>query len=187
MNTYKQSPMKKILLILALLAYAAVSCDKPETTSVDEPETIDTSADTCKIYIYTRDLVAMLYNVSVDDVNFDFSILSVFKHFTITLNDGSLPTPIIKNCAFYRGSTVDSGSVMYHGFEVLIDSLKYGKYIIALWDGLTWGPNFYNQNQKFLYREIVLDEQKAFDSVFYGIGKLDSILNSIAPLSFQKL
>ena len=181
--------MKKLLLILALLAYAAISCEKP-LSETDEPnteqpskpeapadsssnpgganepeDTIAYNADTCSIFIDMCGLIAMVYNVSADDVDFEASINSVFKHFTITLKDGSLPSPIGYNCRFAKQSTFDSGYTIGFGAETHIDSLARGEYLITLWEFGSWGPDCYPPEQRFLYREIVLNEQHASDSV----------------------
>lgn len=170
--------MKKFLLILALLAYAAVSCDKPETTSVDEPETqapaaVDTSADTCVISIkaYNPPMVVMIYRNQSNNIDFDASVKSIFQHFTITLKDGSYDSAISHNCRFEYGSTFDSGHIASVGYEKWASRLKYDNYLVVMWNvwfnGAQWGPNYYDTTQRFFYRDIVLDEQHTFESIFF--------------------
>lgn len=192
--------MKKCLLILALLAYAAVSCDKPETTSVDEPETeapaaVDTAADTCKMDIITEPglpaPVVMVYNTSSDNVDFDASINSIFKHFTITLKDGSLASAICHNASlddrFYFPSDTGFVSGIYQ--QSHFDSIKYGSYLIVMWDmmdgGLQWGPNCYNPNKTFLYRDIIFDSTYT-DAFILIDSELYKILRHAEPLRFTE-
>lgn len=187
--------MKRLLLILATIAYIAISCeDKPTTlTGGDEPE-VDTSADTCKIYFECLDApVAMFYQTSSDSVDFLASTYSIFKHFTITLKDGSLPTAIGHNCIFDRGSTFDTGNCSSRYYDILIDSLKYGHYIAILWDyainwqdDFSWGQNHENEYLKCLYKDIVLDKFHTTDSIILTQREFSELIKSAPTLTFTE-
>ena len=205
--------MKKLLLILALLAYAAISCDKPETTN-DEPKTeqpanpeqpADSSfnpgepsepenlnADTCSIRIIEPgvQMATFVYNVSSDEVDFEASINSIFRHFTITLNDGTMPELVGTSCViFNEQSSFDTGSVIGFANFVTFDSLKSGKYIAITWRGLlnsSWGPNHYNPEFKGLYHDITLDEQHTSELIDFYNDTIGGLLKSAATLSFTK-
>lgn len=175
--------MKKLLLILALLAYAAISCDKPETTN-DEPEPRDTSSDTCQIYIKDENgvawgsIVAMVYNTSSSNIDFDASVNSIFKHFTITLKDGSLDTAIGSN--IYGASFPSDTGCIYseNTIDSHIDSLKYGDYVVVVWmlsEGHRWGPYYYNASQSFLYRDITLDSAHTDATITLNRELLDQL------------
>ena len=184
--------MKKLLLILALLTYVAISCEKPEPTSVNEPETeqpapVDTAADTCVISIVAYDppMVVMIYRNQSNNIDFDASVKSIFQHFTITLKDGSYDSAIANNCSFEYNSTFDSGRVESVFYKKGVSRLKYGNYIVVMWNvwwnGAQWGPNYYDTTQRFFYRDIVLDEQHTFESILFN-KKIDSS----EPLSFTQ-
>lgn len=190
--------MKKLLLILALLAYAAISCDKPETTFVDEPETeapaaVDTAADTCVISFQNGNaltpVVVMLYRNQSNNVDFDASVKSIFQHYTIALKDGSYDSAIAHNCRFEYGSTFDSGHISSVGYTKIASRLKYGDYLVVIWNawwnGAQWGPNYYDATQRFFYRDIVLDEQHTFESILLD-EKFEYLMDSSEPLSFTK-
>lgn len=195
--------MKKLLLILALLAYAAISCDKPETTSVNEPETeqpapVDTAADTCSIYIAKEapgaslpTPVVMVYNTTSENVDFKSSANSIFQHFTITLNDGSLDTAIYTNAVLNPRFAFpsDTGSITGVRAKSLFDSIRYGSYLIVMWDmmngGTAWGKNHHNPDQTFFYRDITFDsnftaERIIIDEEFY------SMIQNAEKLCFTK-
>ncbi len=189
--------MKKLLLILAAIAYIAISCeDKPNTlTGGDEPE-VDTSADTCSIYVHRElpynPIVAMIYQTSSENVDFDASVTSIFKHYTITLKDGTYDTAIGHNCTFHHTSTFDSGYV-----ESVADntrgggrSLKYGKYLVVIWNAfpngiMQWGPDYYDTTQRFLYRNITLDDTHPHASIIFE-EKLNYLMKTSTPLHFRE-
>lgn len=203
--------MKKLLLILALLTYIAISCgEKPETTNLDEPETeqpgttpadsstnpgessepedtIAYNADTCSITILTIGMMAtFIYDVSSEDVDFDASINSIFKHYTITLKDGSTPAWIGTNCGFQAPYSSDTGSLFSVGCY-LLDSLKYGNYLAITWDGAynnSWGANHYYPKLQCLYHDIVLDEQHTTETIM--IDDFLPLMRSAPYLSFTK-
>lgn len=204
--------MKKLLLILALLAYAAISCDKPETTN-DEPKTeqpanpkpadssfnpgeptepedsVAYNADTCKITVVSSSVAyaTFVYNVSSDDVDFDASIYSIFKHYTITLKDGSTPAWIGTNCLFKEPYSSDTGYILGLLPVNRVDSLKYGHYIAITWQGLynhTWGANYYYPELKCLYHDIVLDEQHPSETI--EIDNYTDLWKSAPFLSFTR-
>lgn len=192
--------MKKLLLIIAAIAYVAVSCeDKPKTlTDTDEPGTEQPGtnpADTCKISLITKlggiTPVAMVYRQSSSDVDFEKSINSIFKHFTITLNNGSLDTAIYTNvCDAYNYQfPSDSGLIGSVYQQSHFDSIKQGKYIIVIWQlamgGYTWGTNHYDSSQTFFYRDIKLDSQHAIEEIFFD-RELSKQLRTAPPLTFTK-
>ena len=203
--------MKKLLLILALLAYAAISCDKPETTN-DEPkteqpanpeqpadssfnpgepsepeDTIAFNADTCQIGVITSlSMATFIYNVSSEDVDFADSINSIFKHYTITLKDGSTPTWIGTNCRFREPYSSDTGMISFVGSRIW-DSLPYGHYIAITWDcfaNSTWGPNHYDPELQCLYHDIVLDENHPSEII--QLDNFIDLLRATPFLSFTK-
>ncbi len=206
--------MKKLLLILAAIAYIAISCeDKPNTlTGGDEPETeqpgtnpadsssnpeqpsepedtIAYNADTGKITVIdAAGWATFIYNVSSDDVDFDASINSIFKHYTITLKDGSTPQWIGTNCYFQEPYSQDTGSIMGIQSGIIIDSLKNGNYFAitwSFWTNSSWGPNYHNPEFKGIYHDIVLTDQHNSEM----IEITDSIMaawDSANNLSFVK-
>lgn len=186
--------MKKLLLILAAIAYIAISCeDKPNTlTGGDEPA-VDTSADTCSItFDCDYPAIIMIYNHPSDEIDMDLSVESILKHFTITLKGDSFATVIGQNCDFSPESTFDTGVVDHISTELTIDSLKYGKYLVVLWGngssgmtGTRWGPNCYSEDEslKILYRDITLDAQHPHADT---IKEIRQLLRKARPLVFTE-
>ena len=204
--------MKKLLLILALLAYVAISCEKP-LSETDEPnaeqpskpetpadsssnpggattpeDTIAYNADTCKITVTSMGWWAtFIYNVSSEDVDFDASINSIFKHYTITLKDGSTPAWIGTSCGFNNPYSSDTGTVSFVRNGFILDSLKYGNYIAITWDMVfnnAWGANYYNPEFQCLYHDIVLDEQHPSEIII--VDNFVHLLESAPFLSFTR-
>lgn len=183
--------MKKMLLILALLAYVAISCDKPETlTGGDEPE-VDTSADTCSIIIDNTSgwpTSAMVFQHPSSEVDFNASVNSMFRHLTITLKDGSLASPVGYNIITEYGSTFDTGRVNAIRNIFLLDSLKQDTYLVILWKstkGAEWGPYYHDSTCAYLYRDITFNEKFTTETI-YCDRDLYRMLRNAAPLSFTK-
>lgn len=193
--------MKKLLLILALLAYVAISCeDKPNTlTDGDEPA-VDTSADTCSIYIYADGFIPIkIYDLSSDEIDPEASVLSVFRHATITLKDGSYATAIDSNYLWdyeHRYSTFDTGALSHSIKKTLYaTNLTTGHYLVTLWFGPhlggfivpDWGPNVYDPDIRFFYRDITLDTLHPSDSIILTNQYLcDSMYHWFDPLWFYE-
>ncbi|MDE7149658.1 MAG: hypothetical protein K2O01_04535 [Bacteroidales bacterium] len=189
--------MKKLLLILALLAYVAISCeDKPNTlTGGDEPE-VDTSADTCSIYIYADGIIPIkIYDLSSDEIDPEASVLSVFRHATLTMKDGSYATAIDSNYRWDYNSTFDTGSTYRYREFLYTKNLKAGHYLVTLWFGPLrggfivpdWGPNVYDPQIRFFYRDITLDTLHPSDSIILTKRYLlDSMYHWFDPLWFYE-
>ena len=188
--------MKKLLLILAAIAYLAISCeDKPNTlTGGDEPK-VDTSADTCKIAIISEPEVVtpivMVYNTSSSNIDFEKSINSIFRNFTITLKNGSLDNAVCSNANCYdlHNFPSDSGFIIGAFQKRLFDSVKYGNYTIVMWQrmngGCEWGKNHYDSLQTFMYHDITFDSQYTAYSLLIDL-KLYKALKSSMPLTFTE-
>lgn len=196
--------MKKLLLILALLAYVAVSCDKPETKNVDEPtenntgneDKPHTDADTCRLTIHVDDLsteppVVMIYNTPSEEINFEASVNSIFKHFTITLRDGSLDTAIYHNVSLHKLYSFPSNRGEIDGmyYHRHFDSVKRGKYLIVMWQGSKggkeWGTSHFNAEQTFLWREITFNTKITAEGIIID-DSLRKYLREAEPLKFTK-
>lgn len=191
--------MKKLLLILALLTYVAISCEKPETTNVDEPETEQpaavgpSAADTCRIEFEHVDFsgVVMVYKTSSDNVDFEASVNSIFKHYTITLKNGFLDSNAIYTNRALKPYPFpsDTGDLNFTMSVSYADSLKYGSYIVVMWcllaNGFCWGPNCFDSNQRFLYRDIVFDSTHTVER-FTLDHELDMKFYTEEPLLFTE-
>ena len=185
--------MKKLLLILALLAYAAVSCEKPEPTSVDEPETeqpapVDTAADTCVIYVTgVGHTIAMLYHTSSSDIDFEASIKSIQRHFTITLKDGSLDTAIYTNVEKGDFFPSDSGSIVSHRDRFVGENIKYGDYTLVLWHVIgnySWGSNHTSDNLWCLYHNVTFNQEHTYEHI--TCDTLPSSFDSFEQFTFTE-
>lgn len=188
--------MKKFLLILALLAYAAVSCDKPENISVDEPETEapaveDKSADTCSIYFYSVfpiPVICQAYKHSSAEIDFDASVMSMFRHCCLTLKNGDYTIAIGSNIDYSHTATFDTGTIYGLYNKTIVDSLEYGNYVVVLCDatlGSEWGPNCYNEKQAFVFHEITFSEYHTADTFNYD-DILIQFIRDATPLTFTE-
>lgn len=190
--------MKKLLLILALLAYVAISCDDKPTnltddgTNTENPTVADKSADTCKLSFITTHIgtpVLMVYKTSSSNVDFESSVNSIFKHFTITLKNGNLDTAIYTNTHSDKFTFPSDTGFIDGAYQVChFDSIKYGNYLIVLWKfvgGSQWSANYYNVNQTFLYRDITFDSESTDETISFD-DVLWKMLTNANPLTFTR-
>ena len=175
--------MKKLLLLLFAAAYLCVSCDKEDrgncTLKITKNGKWDSGITAIKIY-----------KTSADNMDFDKSINSLFRHGSIILKDGTYPQAIDSNYTWeqdYYPSWEGATFSQPFNHNMATTNLPYGSYIVIMWEATCFGRGMSATSLptvRFMYRDIVFHTGHTFDSAYYDFNKMR---DTIPPCKFTKI